>query len=333
MPSIRLDQIVFDAGTQIRAAINEQVVSDYAERMTEGDKFPPVVLFHDGNQYYMADGFHRALAAKRIELREIPADVRPGTKTDALWFALGANRTNGQRLTNTDLRHAVLIAVQTFLNSKSQTSIAEQIGCSQGFVSLVISRNNVERPERVSGADGHTYPSSPRAGQSIKEKAAALLREGKSVSQVRTELGVGRNTVYEVKREEGIVGPDKSRDATAKRREQMRSMASEGYTSAQIADAVGLAERTCRQVLAQEGIEVPGDRATNKSKRHDSTRIIESTVLDAENLTAAVGLIDYGELDAERIPEWIKSLEASRSALSALIGRLKKELQKHGQAA
>ena len=50
---VRLDSVAFDAGTQIRAAIDTQVVSDYAEAMTGGATFPPIVLFHDGNQHYL----------------------------------------------------------------------------------------------------------------------------------------------------------------------------------------------------------------------------------------------------------------------------------------
>lgn len=128
MARIRLDAITFDAGTQVREAISEQLVAAYGDCMAKGDRFPPVVLFHDGNQYYMADGFHRGLASQRLGSAEIEADVRPGTKVDALWFALGANRKNGERLKSSDLRHAVLLAFQTWPD-RSARELAEQIGC------------------------------------------------------------------------------------------------------------------------------------------------------------------------------------------------------------
>ena len=51
MKTINIDAIVFDADTQTRADADEQVISDYTERMAEGDTFPPVVLFHDGSQF------------------------------------------------------------------------------------------------------------------------------------------------------------------------------------------------------------------------------------------------------------------------------------------
>src|SRR3990167_6592108 len=111
---VRLAAITFDAGTQIRAAISETVVAEYAERMTEGVVFPAVVLFHDGKRHYMADGFHRGLASQRIGFKDIEADVRLGTQADALWFALGANKANAHQMTLADKRHAILLALDTW---------------------------------------------------------------------------------------------------------------------------------------------------------------------------------------------------------------------------
>jgi hypothetical protein len=152
---VRLDQIAFDAGTQIRAAIDQQVVSDYADAMTSGATFPPIVLFHDGNQHYLADGFHRFMAAQRNQFRDIDADVRPGTKEDALWFALGANRVHGVRMTYADKRHAVALAFVTW-PGRSATQIAEQLGVSQSFVSRQKEQVMPSLPDRVVGKDGKT---------------------------------------------------------------------------------------------------------------------------------------------------------------------------------
>ena len=64
---INLADIRLDAGTQIRAGVTEEVVSEYAERMLAGDQFPPADAFFDGKAYYLADGFHRVEASKRID--------------------------------------------------------------------------------------------------------------------------------------------------------------------------------------------------------------------------------------------------------------------------
>lgn len=330
---ISIADIVFDAGTQVREAINEAVVTDYAERMAEGVEFPPVVLFHDGNRYYLADGFHRGLAASRNGRLEIRAEVRAGTQQDALWFALGANKVNGQRLTDADRRHAVVMAVQTFMNEKSQRQIAEQIGCSQGFVSQVISRNNLDRPERVPGHDGKTYPASVSKRQEIKNRAEALLRDGKSIDEVRAATGIGRESAYEIKRDLGVSGPDRSRKAVSARRDRMRAMAADGYTSIQIAADLGLSVEGCRTILRAEAIDVPADRAVGVTKRHDSNRIVDQMVLDAENLTADVNLIEFDELDADRIGGWLDSLTQAHKSLRTFVNRLTQEHKKHGQAA
>ena len=61
MTLIALSDIVTDAGTQVRVQPDDATVADYAAQMTDGAQFPPVVLFHDGNQYFLADGFQRGV--------------------------------------------------------------------------------------------------------------------------------------------------------------------------------------------------------------------------------------------------------------------------------
>lgn len=158
---IRLDAIVFDAGTQVRAAISEETVVDYAALMESGTKFPPVMLFTDGIHYYMADGFHRGHAAQRIGAVDIPAEIMPGTRADALWFALGANRTNGARLTCADKRQAILLALKEW-PEKSGHVIAEQIGVNQRYFAEIKAQVSATThlPSRVTGKDGKSYPAS-----------------------------------------------------------------------------------------------------------------------------------------------------------------------------
>ena len=113
---------------RIRAAIDTQVVGEYADAMMAGAEFPPIVLFDDGAHRYLADGFHRVLAARRLALVDLAVEIEPGTKAEALWFALGANRTNGMRLGQADKKHAILLALKAWPD-RSTHQIAEQIGC------------------------------------------------------------------------------------------------------------------------------------------------------------------------------------------------------------
>jgi hypothetical protein len=69
-------------------------------------------------------------------------------------------------LPSADKRHAILLALKTWPD-KSQTQLAEQIGCTQGLGSQVISANNLDscRPSRVTGKDGKSYPASRTESQ------------------------------------------------------------------------------------------------------------------------------------------------------------------------
>ena len=94
-----LDEIIADARTQVRAAIDEAVVDEYVEQLDAGVVFPPVTVFRSEAGTYLGDGFHRVAVHRRAGLPEIAADIRTGNRADALWFALGANRAHGHRLT------------------------------------------------------------------------------------------------------------------------------------------------------------------------------------------------------------------------------------------
>jgi ParB-like chromosome segregation protein Spo0J len=63
--------------------------------MAAGATFPPVVVFHYGQRHWLADGFHRLYAAEAAGIGVISADVRPGTRRDALKHALSANAQHG----------------------------------------------------------------------------------------------------------------------------------------------------------------------------------------------------------------------------------------------
>lgn len=114
MKSININNIIIDKGTQSRAAISEETVTDYAEAMSAGDTFPPVVVYHDGVDYYLADGFHRLHAVRRLGKTSIQADVRTGTLRDAILYSLGANNNHGLRRSNADKRKCVMTLLEDF---------------------------------------------------------------------------------------------------------------------------------------------------------------------------------------------------------------------------
>jgi uncharacterized ParB-like nuclease family protein len=105
---ISLQAINADGGTQMRViALDPGVVGDYAAAMEGGAEFPPIVLFHDGSEHWPGDGYHRIAAARRIGRETIRAEVRNGTRREAILYAVGANANHGLRRTTADKRRAV----------------------------------------------------------------------------------------------------------------------------------------------------------------------------------------------------------------------------------
>ena len=110
---IRIDQLRGDGETRPRAVMDPDVVVEYADAMRQGEKFPPVTVFYDGENYWLAHGFHRRDAALAAGFDEIECEVHQGTLLDARWFSYSANGTNGLRRSNDDKARAVKAAAQS----------------------------------------------------------------------------------------------------------------------------------------------------------------------------------------------------------------------------
>lgn len=124
-----------DGGTQPRAMLDPSTVEAYADGVREGAKFPPVILFYDGTNHWLADGFHRAAGHEAAGCETIPAEVRAGTQRDAVLFACGANATHGLRRTTGDKRRAVLMLLGDAEWAKwSDRQIARHARVSNTFV-------------------------------------------------------------------------------------------------------------------------------------------------------------------------------------------------------
>lgn len=136
---MKLTDIRIDGGTQCRAELNEEAVADYAAAIQSGTELPPIVVFFDGSNYWLADGFHRYHAHDRAgEITDIEAEVRNGTRRDAVLYSVGANAQHGLRRSNADKRKAV----ETLLNDKewaewSDREIAKRCGVTHPFVASI----------------------------------------------------------------------------------------------------------------------------------------------------------------------------------------------------
>ena len=225
MKKIKLDEIIVDGGTQTRAALNEDTISDYAEAMTEGAKFPTVVVFASGTAYLLADGFHRFMAAQRCGWVEIDADVRKGSKQDAIKYSLGANNVHGLRRTNADKRRGVEIALKEF-GKLSDQAIADMCGVGRNYVLEIrhetppqpVSRVQVEKRIGVDGKE-RSMPTPPRDpgppptppavekdpnGKVIPVKLLALWARRQEIQDFCTQISRIRTTF-----EQGVEDKDK----------------------------------------------------------------------------------------------------------------------------
>ena len=109
--TIPIAKIKVDAATHPRDQLDVQTAEEYGQAMKAGEKFPPIVVFQKGKQYFLADGMHRLEGAKQFGLKEIAVDVRQGSRRDATLFAVAANHKHGLRRTNKDKRKAVEIVL------------------------------------------------------------------------------------------------------------------------------------------------------------------------------------------------------------------------------
>lgn len=159
MQTLDIAVIRTDGGTQPRAQIDMATVAEYAEDMAREAAFPPVVVFFDGEYYWLADGFHRYHAALSLGLATLDADVRQGTLQEAQWYSYSVNQSHGLRRTPGDIRHAVEAALMhPFHMRYSQNQIASHVGVTPARVSQISAsiKDLIDRPGEVLVTRGST---------------------------------------------------------------------------------------------------------------------------------------------------------------------------------
>jgi hypothetical protein len=116
-----------------------------------------VIVFHDGTEYILADGFHRVMGANSAGLVDVLADVRKGSRVDALKYALSANSNHGLKRTNADKRNAIHVALKEFVKL-SNSELAKLCSVDDHTVADVRksmeSTSEIPRLETRIGRDG-----------------------------------------------------------------------------------------------------------------------------------------------------------------------------------
>jgi hypothetical protein len=115
---LAMRQIRVDHGLQARVETKAENVLDYFNAMeaykASGIRFgfPPIVVYFDGKTYWLADGFHRFKAWEKAGGISISAEIREGTKQEAILFSVSANLKMGFRPNIEDRKKAVQMLLE-----------------------------------------------------------------------------------------------------------------------------------------------------------------------------------------------------------------------------
>lgn len=173
---LALAKIRFDADCQSRVSLDEETVAEYAYRLKEGAVFPPVVVFFDGSDHWLADGFHRYAAWKGLARErgdeasaEIPTEIRQGTRIDAVRHALSANAIHGKRREPGDYIKGYAIAVRCGLCAAHDVEeVRRLLACSERWARELTqaAREALERERNARIVEAR------QAGATVREIAA-----------------------------------------------------------------------------------------------------------------------------------------------------------------
>ncbi len=89
MPTLRIADVLVGSGADWAAYLDSERVGRYTQNL---DALPPVVVFDTEEGLLLTDGYHRVAAAQQRGEQTIDAEVRHGSREDALRYAaeLGA---------------------------------------------------------------------------------------------------------------------------------------------------------------------------------------------------------------------------------------------------
>ena len=195
-----------DLTLQTRAGTDADTIRTYTEAMDDGAQFPDVTVFTDGETYWLADGFHRVLAAKSNGKTAISADVRKGTEDDAVVFGGTANNKQGKRPTMADVQHFLSMVWERreaiFGGTPTGGNLAERCGVSRATGERFVQRKLAEmpkapvrptaskiqskmptRPTHLVGANGRAYPVRP--APKVAETTSAPVSPTVSKTQLK----------------------------------------------------------------------------------------------------------------------------------------------------
>ncbi|MFB3893290.1 MAG: ParB N-terminal domain-containing protein [Phycisphaerae bacterium] len=205
---IELDKIRTNGGTQVREEITAHVVWEYAELMKEGVKFPPVAVYFDGKDYWLADGFHRCQAARSAGIDQIEADVIQGTRRDAILHSVGANAEHGLRRSRADKERAVMMLLNDEEWRKWSTrEVARRCGVSKSFVADLRKSLSATDSEERTYTTRHGTKSKMKTGKIGKGRKRIVTKE-QYEAEAKAQAEAGERAQEDTPAQEDATDPD-----------------------------------------------------------------------------------------------------------------------------
>jgi hypothetical protein len=143
---LAISTIRLDGGTHHRAGINYGVIREYAYHMLAGALFPPIKVFFDGGEYWLADGFLRVGATTQIGKSVIETFISQGSCRDAIFYATSNKEGTGLPHNHGDDVQCVrMILNDNDWAQMGDKEIANHCGTSEDLVRILRKNISVSR--------------------------------------------------------------------------------------------------------------------------------------------------------------------------------------------
>ena len=158
--------------------------------MKAGEKFPPIDVFYDGENYWLADGYHRIQAyVLAVPGEAIECNVYNGTLQDAQWYSYGVNKAHGLRRSNGDKIRAVKAALaHPKCQGLSDAAIADHVGVHRETIlkhrrQTESDLSMIDKSTPRTGRDGRTINTAKIGKHSSNKAKGKTSRKGIRISK------------------------------------------------------------------------------------------------------------------------------------------------------
>lgn len=237
-------------GTQSRKEINARTISDICYAIKDRNSIDPIIVFFDGTNHWIGDGYHRLEAHLKEKREVISAEVRRGSREEALRFNVETNaNADKTRWTNDDKRNAVTMLLESGGHVEIPRALADEIAslakCHAALVYKIASEikdgtATSARPTSEAAPQSKIHTTQVVKTETIPEDTADIQEETKPKTDSTPRAPAGRRSLE-----------------MAERDGQIAALAAEGLNQAAIARQLNVSTGTVsdsfrRQKLTQE---------------------------------------------------------------------------------